>query len=86
MLIGGKELISQGEELKMIYDQVELVYKEKILGTDEDQGTEIDSIAFSDMQFPEETLSQMLHFLLERMQKNVLKTLTFENIQTFVDL
>lgn len=48
--------------------------------------SEIDCMAFSDIYFPEETLSQLLHFLLERMGKGWLRKLNFDRIKTSFEL
>ena len=37
------------------------------------------------MYFPEETLSQMMHFLLERMKKDDLRGLIFDQIKVSFD-
>ena len=63
MYIGNTEFLNQGEELQLIYDRVEHMYDKRI------GDSEFDCLAFSDIYFPEETLSQLLHFLLERMGK-----------------
>ena len=58
----------------MIYSQVEGVYKEKI------GDAKITSISFTDVKFPEETFSQMMHFLTERMTEDDLQKLVFDKV------